>query len=108
MSWVEVDGARWRRMHGLAIPVGESWVEVERSQVEVVAVEQGGGEWGWVEIDGPGWRWVYGLAIPNYIQKTIIFRKNSIVYSFLKLQFAVESIKLVTNVRFIYKHSINQ
>ena len=33
----------------------------------MVAVEQGGGEWGWVEIDGPGWRWVYGLAIPNYI-----------------------------------------
>ena len=69
MSWVEVDGARWRRMHGLAIPVGESWVEVERSQVEVVAVEQGGGEWGWVEVDVPGWRWVYGLAIPYYIQK---------------------------------------
>ena len=48
-SWVEVDGAEWRRMElGGA---GWRWMVLGR------------GGWIWVEVDGAGWNWVHGLVI---------------------------------------------
>ena len=50
-SWVEVDGAEWRRMElGGA---GWRWMVLGR------------GGWIWVEVDGAGWNWVHGLVIPS-------------------------------------------
>ena len=39
--------------------VGESWVEVEMSWVEV-----DGAGWSWMEVYGAGWKWVHRLVIP--------------------------------------------
>ena len=39
--------------------VGESWVEVEMSWVEV-----DGAGWSRMEVYGAGWKWVHRLVIP--------------------------------------------
>ena len=58
-SWVEVDGAEWRRMElGGA---GWRWMVLGRGGWIWMEVDEAG--WSWVEVNGAGWNWVHGLVI---------------------------------------------